>query len=79
MSEQQPEQPEHRIDDEQLPQDVSPGEDNPLAEGLGDTETAGDLAPGELLQEGKTAEEMSDDAADDTAERSSDDGTSGEV
>jgi len=39
------------ITDEQLPEDLQPGEDNPLAEGLDDGETAGDL-----LKEGKDAE-----------------------
>ena len=62
MSQNDSEHPEHGIDDEQLPEDVSPGEDNPLAEGLGDAETAGDLAPGELLEEGKKADEMEQDS-----------------
>ena len=39
------------IPDEQLPDDLQPGEDNPLAEGLDDGESAGDL-----LEEGKGAE-----------------------
>ena len=42
------------IGDDELPEDLQPGEDNPLAEGLDDGETAGDLEPGELLEEGKT-------------------------
>jgi hypothetical protein len=49
------------IDDEQLPEDLRPGDDNPLAGGLDDAETAGDLAPGELLEEGKPAEQGGDD------------------
>ena len=49
------------IDDEQLPDDLRPSEDNPLAEGLGDAETAGDLAPGELLDEGKSPDGEDDD------------------
>ena len=44
----------HGIDDDQLPDDVRPGDDNPLAEGLEAGETAGDDAPGELLREGKS-------------------------
>jgi hypothetical protein len=36
------------ISDEQLPEDLRPGDDNPLAEGLEPGETAGDL-----LEEGK--------------------------
>lgn len=42
------------IPDEQLPPDLVPGEDNPLAEGLPDGEGEG------LLEEGKLAEEMDD-------------------
>jgi hypothetical protein len=44
------------IDDEQLPEDLQPGEDNPLAEGLDDGETVDDLLDG-----GKRADQMSDD------------------
>ncbi|MEV7431074.1 hypothetical protein AB0N29_15770 [Nocardioides sp. NPDC092400] len=36
------------IGDDQLPEDLQPGEDNPLAEGLDPGETAGDL-----LEDGK--------------------------
>ena len=36
------------------PRTSGPSEDNPLAEGLDAAETAGDLEPGELLEEGKT-------------------------
>ena len=46
------------IDDAQLPDDLVPGDDNPLAEGL---------APGEtvegLLTDGKTAEEPESDGS----------------
>ena len=49
------------IGDEALPEDLQPGEDNPLAEGLDDGETAGDLDPGELLEEGKTPDQWDDD------------------
>ncbi len=52
----------HGIDDDQLPDDLRPDEDNPLAEGLDDAETAGDLAPGELLEEGKTPDGQDDDS-----------------
>jgi len=40
------------IDDDQLPDDLVPDDDNPLAQGLGDGESAGDL-----LEEGKPAAE----------------------
>ena len=45
------------IDDEQLPEDLQPGEDNPLAEPLDD-----DVDPADLdVLEGKQAEETTDD------------------
>ncbi len=44
------------IDDDQLPEDLQPGEDNPLAEGLEDGETVDDLLDG-----GKPAEQSTDD------------------
>lgn len=50
MSESQAEQ--SGIDDDQLPDDLVPGDDNPLAEPLPDGERAG-----ELLEEGKPAAE----------------------
>ena len=53
------------IEDEDLPEDLQPSEDNPLAEGLGDAETAGDLEPGELLEEGKTADAWDDEELED--------------
>jgi hypothetical protein len=56
----------HGIEDEQLPDDVRPGEDNPLAEGLEAGETAGDNDPGELLEEGKSPDGSDDDTDDDT-------------
>jgi len=45
-------EPEIGIGDDQLPEDLQPGEDNPLAEGLPDDETVDDLLTG-----GKGAEE----------------------
>ena len=48
------------IDDDQLPEDLQPGEDNPLAEGLDDGETVDDLLDG-----GKVADEMTDDEGED--------------
>jgi hypothetical protein len=61
MSENASEETEERgIGDDQLPEDLQPGEDNPLAEGLDDAETAGDLGPGELLDEGKPADQWED-------------------
>ncbi|MEO9323600.1 hypothetical protein ABFT23_08935 [Nocardioides sp. C4-1] len=56
------------IDDDQLPDDVRPGEDNPLADGLGDNETVGDL-----LTDGKRPEQ-SDDRS--TGSQDGDDGAS---
>lgn len=53
------------ISDDQLPEDLVPSEDNPLAEGLDPDEVPDDLD----LGEGKTADESpSDDAAEDTAD-----------
>lgn len=57
MSESQPETTtEHTtgISDDQLPPDLVPGEDNPLAEGLPDGEGS------EVLEGGKLADEMED-------------------
>lgn len=51
----------HGIGDDELPEDLQPGEDNPLAEGLDTGETAGDIGPGELLEEGKTPDGQDDD------------------
>jgi hypothetical protein len=59
------------IDDEQLPDDLVPGEDNPLAEGLDDGETVDDLLDG-----GKTAEQSSDEGDDPDAADSEDSGES---
>ena len=47
------------ITDDQLPDDLVPSEDNPLAEGLDAGESAGDL-----LEEGKDAEDDEGDEAD---------------
>jgi hypothetical protein len=47
------------ITDDQLPDDLVPSEDNPLASGLDDGESAGDL-----LEEGKGAESDEGDEAD---------------
>jgi hypothetical protein len=56
---------EHGIEDENLPDDVRPSDDNPLAEGLEDTETAGDLEPGEMLEEGKQPDQWDDEQLED--------------
>jgi len=61
MSEDTPEKT--GISDDQLPEDLVPGEDNPLAEGLEPGETAGDL-----YEDGKPAEQ-SDETDDETATR----------
>jgi hypothetical protein len=56
------EEPEGRgIGDDRLPEDLRPGDDNPLAEGLDDAETAGDLGPGGLLEEGKKPDQWDDE------------------
>ncbi|MBU1802080.1 hypothetical protein [Nocardioides sp.] len=58
MSESEQEHTEHQgsgIDDDQLPDDLVAGDDNPLAKGLDDGESAGDL-----LEEGKSADESQD-------------------
>lgn len=47
------------IDDEQLPDDLVPDDDNPLAEGLEDGETVDDLMDG-----GKPVERSGDDESD---------------
>ena len=60
------------ISDDQLPEDLRPEEDNPLAEGLESGESAGDL-----LEDGKDAEESAgDDDADPEAAAGSDDSPS---
>lgn len=70
MSENQPEpEPTSGISDDQLPPDLVPGEDNPLAEGLPDGEGS------EVLQGGKIADEMEDAQAESGAE-SGEDGAS---
>jgi hypothetical protein len=43
------------IEDERLPEDLRPTEDNPLAEGLEEGDTVDDL-----LEDGKKAEQMED-------------------
>jgi len=55
----------HGIEDEDLPEDLQPDDDNPLAEGLDETETAGDLKPGELLEEGKKPDQWGDEQLED--------------
>lgn len=60
MSESEKER-EPGIGDEQLPDDLQPTEDNPLAEGLEEGERVDDL-----LEEGKGAEIAEDDKADES-------------
>ncbi|MDP2773274.1 MAG: hypothetical protein Q8O61_06920 [Nocardioides sp.] len=60
MSESQDQdEPQVGIDDEALPDDLQPSEDNPLAEGLHDGETVDDLLSG-----GKDAEQIVDETPD---------------
>jgi hypothetical protein len=65
MSNSSEEQDQAGIPDEELPEDLQPGEDNPLAEGLDDGETAGDVGPGGLLEEGKKPDQWTDDQLED--------------
>jgi hypothetical protein len=65
MSNRGEEREERGISDEELPEDLRPGEDNPLAGGLDDAETAGDLEPGELLEDGKRADQWDDEELED--------------
>ncbi|WP_341926094.1 hypothetical protein [Nocardioides psychrotolerans] len=58
-------EPDIGIGDDQLPEDLQPGEDNPLAEGLDDDETVDDLLTG-----GKTAEESEDAGGDGAGDES---------
>jgi hypothetical protein len=44
------------VSDDKLPEDLQPGEDNPLAGGLDDNETVDDLLDG-----GKDAEQLGED------------------
>jgi hypothetical protein len=60
------------IRDDQLPEDLQPGDDNPLAEGLDAGETAGDIGPGELLKEGKAPDEQDGDSDDDDSDEGED-------
>lgn len=52
-------EPQIGIEDEQLPEDLQPGKENPLAEGLEDGETVDDLLTG-----GKSADESAGESAD---------------
>jgi hypothetical protein len=63
MSERESEQDETGISDDQLPDDLVPSEDNPLAEGLDDGETVEGMMDG-----GKDADESEDDDSDDDSE-----------
>jgi hypothetical protein len=52
------------ISDDKLPEDLRPSDDNPLAKELDDG-TAGDLEPGELLEEGKKPDQWDDEELED--------------
>ena len=67
MSERESEQDETGISDDQLPDDLTPDEDNPLAEGLDDGETVDDLLDG-----GKDAEQSEGDSGDDSGDSGDD-------
>ncbi|MCD4534509.1 hypothetical protein LRP67_10480 [Nocardioides sp. cx-169] len=67
-SENEPEDgPQAGVSDDKLPEDLQPGEDNPLAEGLGDNETVEDLLDG-----GKDAEQL-DETGSSQSDTSQDD------
>ncbi|MCW2850416.1 MAG: hypothetical protein JWM84_80 [Nocardioides sp.] len=53
------------VSDDKLPEDLQPGEDNPLAEGLEDNETVDDLLDG-----GKDAEQLGEDGTSAGSEES---------
>jgi len=59
MSENEPEDTVSGIGDDQLPEDLVPSEDNPLAEGLDDGES-----PGDLLHDGRPADQDEGHEAD---------------
>ncbi len=66
MTNSEPEQtdgPTEGISDEQLPEDLRPSEDNPLAEPLSEEDAPDDLADLDMTG-GKTAEETSEDSGD---------------
>jgi hypothetical protein len=58
-SEEETSQDRGDVGDEQLPEDLKPSEDNPLAGGLDEGEAVDDL-----LESGKKAEQMEDDEGD---------------
>ena len=60
--------PQAGVGDEQLPEDLQPGEDNPLAEGLDNNETVEDLLDG-----GKDAEQLGEDGTSAESDTSQDD------
>jgi len=62
MSENEPEDDVAGIGDDQLPEDLVPGEDNPLAEGLDDGES-----PGDLLHDGRPVDQDQGDDGQDGA------------
>ena len=61
MSEHESEHQSEGITDDQLPEDLQPGEDNPLAEPLDDDVDTKDLD----MDGGKTPEQSGDDEQDD--------------
>jgi hypothetical protein len=66
MSESQDQSPDESpvgISDDLLPEDLQPGEDNPLADGLDDGETVDDLLDG-----GKDAEQLEDGSSDESSD-----------
>ena len=58
-----PEETVPGVPDEALPEDLVPGDDNPLAEGLDDGETVDDLLDG-----GKQAEQSESDVESDASQ-----------
>lgn len=59
------EEPQVGIDDDSLPDDLQPSDDNPLAEGLDDGETVDDLLDaGKEPERSDESEESDSDASD---------------
>jgi hypothetical protein len=66
-SEEETSQDRGDVDDEQLPEDLKPSEDNPLAGGLDEGESVDDL-----LEGGKKAEQMEEEEAEEDDEEEGD-------
>lgn len=61
-------EPETGISDEQLPEDLQPTEDNPLAQPLPDDEESPDLSEGKHIEGQGSGEESAGDVDEDSGE-----------